>query len=113
MTNIGSVSVLSGLLRNPKIVAIPGLVAGVVQRCRSLLVLDLIANDRMLFTGFANKDVPRALLHNPCNIPIKSLRKFIQVKYVAKVDLQRMARDKVGLRDEVVKEIESYLKSLV
>lgn len=113
LSNIGSISVLCGFLRNPKIVAIPGMVAAIVQRSRSLLVLGTIANERMLYSGFANKDVPRAMLYNPCNIPIKSLRKFIQVKYVAKVDLQRMARDKVGLRDEVAKEIAAYLKSLL
>jgi hypothetical protein len=113
MTNLGTVSVMLGFLRNPKIVAIPGLVADVVQRCRTLAILEVIANDRRLYTGFANKDVPLALLRNPSNIPIKSLRKFIHARYVAKVDLQRMARDKAGIRDEVCKEIQSYLRSLV
>jgi hypothetical protein len=112
LRNINSVSVLIGFLRNPKIVSVPGLVASVVQRCRSLIVLDLIANDRDLYSGYANRDVPMELLRSPCSIPLKTLRKFMQVKYVPKVELLRMVRDKVGLRDEVVKEINAYLKSL-
>jgi len=113
LNNLGSVNVLIGFLRNPKIVAMPGLVADVAARSRSLLVLDVIATDRTLYTGFANRDVPLALLRSPCNISIKKLRKFIQVKYVNKVDLKRMAKDKAGIRDEVVKEIDRYLRSLV
>ncbi|MFH1842761.1 MAG: hypothetical protein ABIF77_06100 [bacterium] len=113
LNNLGSVSVLIGFLRNPKIVGVPGLVAEVAARCRSLMVLDVIATDRTLYTGFANREVPLTLLRSPCNISIKKLRKFIQVKYVNKVDLKRMANDKAGIRDEVVKEIDRYLRTLV
>ena len=112
LNNLGTVSVLLGFLRNPKIVAIPGLVNAVAQRCRVAHVLEFIATDRKLYTGFANQDVPLSLIKSPCNIPIKSLRKFIHVKYVSKVELRRMAKDKAGLRQVVVKEIAAYLKML-
>jgi hypothetical protein len=112
LSNIGSISILLGFLRNPKIVAIPGLVAQVVQRTRSLLVLDIIANTRALYVGFANREVAYALLTSPCNIPLKSLRKFIHVKCVSKVDLQRLANDSTSIRREVGKEIQKYLASI-
>ncbi len=112
MNNIGSVSIVLGFLRNPKVTAIPGLVADVVRRTRSGRVLEVIAGDRRLTGGHANKDVPRALLESPVNIPVKTLRRFIHVKYVSKTDLRRMARDKARLRKEVCKEIEAYLESL-
>jgi hypothetical protein len=113
LSSVESVSVLLGFLRNPKIVAVPGLVADVVRRTRSVLVLETVARDRRLHTGFANRDVPLALLCSPCNVPIKTLRKFIHVKHVSKMDLQRMARDRAGVRDEVGREIQAYLRSLV
>jgi hypothetical protein len=112
MNNIGSVSIVLGFLRNPKVTAIPGLVADVVRRTRSGRVLEIIAGDRHLTSGHANKDVPRALLESPVNVPVKTLRKFIHVKYVSKTDLRRMAKDTARLRKEVCKEIEVYLESL-
>jgi hypothetical protein len=112
MNNIGSVSIVLGFLRNPKVTAIPGLVADVVRRSRSGRVLEVVASDRHLTSGHANKDVPRALLESPVNIPVKTLRKFIHVKYVSKTDLRRMAKDKARLRKEVCREIEDYLESL-
>lgn len=112
LANLDNVSVTIGFLRNAKVVAIPGLVAQIVHRCRTVRVLEIIAQDRTLHSGYANKDVPRALLTSPCNIPVKSLSKFIHVKYVNKVDLQRMAKDRTGIRRELIKEIESYLATL-
>lgn len=112
LANLDNVSVTIGFLRNPKVVGIPGLVAQIVHRCRSVRILEIIAQDRTLHSGYANKDVPRALLASPCNIPVKSLSKFIHVKYVNKVDLQRMAKDRTGIRRELIKEIESYLATL-
>lgn len=112
LANLDNVSVTIGFLRNAKVVAIPGLVAQIVHRCRTVRVLEIIAQDRTLHSGYANKDVPRALLMSPCNIPVKSLSKFIHVKYVNKVDLQRMAKDRTGIRRELIKEIESYLATL-
>jgi hypothetical protein len=112
MNNISSDSVLLELLANPKVVAIPGLIEEVVNRCRSLQVLETIASNRAFYCGYANKGVPWALLTSPCNISVKTLRKFIHVKYVAKVDLQHLARDKASYRDEVIKEVKYYLRSL-
>jgi len=112
MANLGCVSILLGFLRNPKIIAIPGLVADVARRSRSTRVIEVIATDRALHSGFANKDVPRALLESPVNVPVKSLRKFIHVKYVSRTDLKRMAMDKARLRKEVIGEIHAYLESL-
>ncbi len=110
--NLDNVSVTLGFLQNAKIISVPGLVAGIAARCRCARVLEVIAADRRLHSGYANKDVPRTLLLSPCNIPIKSLQKFIHVKFVNKIDLQRMARDKAGVRREVCREIEAYLDSL-
>lgn len=112
LANLDNVSVTTGFLRNARVTAIPGMVAAIVTRCRTARVLDVIASDRNLYSGFANKDVPRALLLSPCNIPVKSLAKFIHVKFVHRIDLQRMAKDRTGIRREVIKEIQSYLDTL-
>jgi hypothetical protein len=112
MANVGCVSILLGFLRNPKVIAVPGLVADVARRSRSIRVLEVIATDRALHCGFANKDVPRAVLESPVNVPVKSLRKFIHVKYVSRTDLKRMAQDKARLRKEIIGEIQAYLESL-
>lgn len=112
MSNIMSTSTTLGFLRNPKVVAIPGLVAEVAVRTRNPQIIETIASDRALHTGFANRDVPLVCLRSPCNVSPKLLRKFIHVKYVSKVDLKRMAKDKAGMRKEVVREIQHYLDTL-
>ena len=112
MTNIQSISVLLGFLRNPKIVAIPGLVEEVVNRTLNPKVIETIAMVRILHTGFANRSVPLACLRSPINIPISVLRKFMHVKYVSKVDLKRLALDKSGVRKEVGREVKKYLETL-
>lgn len=112
MTNLMSVSLLLGFLRNPKVIAIPGLVCDVARRTRNPQIIETIAVDRTLHTGFANREVPRICLMSPCNVSIKILRKFIHVKYVSKVDMKRMAADRAGIRKEVSREIEKYLDAL-
>jgi hypothetical protein len=112
LDNIMSTSVLLEFLRDPKISSIPGLVAEVVNRTRNPQVLEVIINNRSLHTGFANKAVPLACLRSPVNVPLKSLRRFIHVKYVSKVDLKRLANDRTGIRREVGQEITRYLESL-
>lgn len=112
LDSITSVSVLIGFLRNPKIVSIPGLVEEVVVRTRAPKIIETICQVRILHTGFANKGVPLACLKSPVNVSVKTLRKFIHVKFVSKVDLKRMSKDKTGLRKEVVREIQKYLESL-
>ncbi|MCK9996227.1 MAG: hypothetical protein KAH56_08110 [Candidatus Krumholzibacteria bacterium] len=112
MTNIQSTSVLLGFLRNPKIVAIPGLVEEVVNRTRNPVVIETICKARILHTGFANRGVPLACLRSPVNISLSTLRKFMHVKFVSKVDLKRMALDKSGIRKEVGREVKKYLESL-
>ncbi len=112
MSNIMSTSVTLGFLRNPKVVAIPGLVAEVAARTRNPQIIETIANDRTLYTGFANRDVPRICLQSPCNASVKVLRKFVHVKYVNKLDLKRMAEDRAGIRREVIREIKMYLEAL-
>ncbi len=111
-SNITSTSVLLGFLRNPKVVAVPGLVAAVASRTRNPQIIETIASSRALHTGFANRDVPLICLRSPCNVSPKILRKFIHVKFVSKVDLRRMAADRSGIRKEVVREIELYLDLL-
>jgi hypothetical protein len=112
LDNIMSTSVLLEFLRDPKISSIPGLVAEVVVRTRNPQVLEVIINNRTLHTGFANKAVPLACLRSPVNVPLKSLRRFIHVKYISKVDLKRLANDRTGIRREVGQEITRYLESL-
>jgi len=112
MSNIMSISVLLGFLRNPKVVAIPGLVAAVATRTRNPQIIETIAQDRALYSGFANRDVPLACLRSPVNVPPKTLRKFIHVKFISKIDLKRMANDRTGTRKEIVREINQYLNNL-
>ena len=45
-------------------------------------------------------------------IPLRILRRFIHVKYVARVDLQNLLLHHAALRKEVAEEIERYLESL-
>jgi hypothetical protein len=113
LNNIDSTTIVLGFLRNPKVVAIPGLVSSVAVRSRSSAVLETIVSDRTLYSGFANKDVPLACLQNPMNIPVKLLRKFVHVKYVDRHDLKRFVKDKARYRREVVDEVRKYLDSLV
>jgi len=112
MSNIMSVSVLLGFLRNPKVVSIPGLVAAVANRTRNPQIIETIARDRALYSGFANREVPLACLRSPCNVPPKTLRKFIHVKFVSKIDLKRMASDRTGTRKEIAREINKYIDGL-
>ena len=112
LDNIMATSVLLEYLRDPKVSSIPGLVAEVVNRTRNPQVIEVIINSRPLHTGFANKSVPLACLRSPVNVSIKTLRKFVHVKYVSRVDLKRMAADRTGIRRDVGQEITKYLKSL-
>ncbi len=112
MTNIQSVSVLLGFLRNPKMISIPGLVEEVVNRTRNPQIIETVAKDRALHTGFANKGVAVACLRSPVNVSVKILRKFCHVKYVSKVELKRMGSDRTGIRKEVAREITKYLEAL-
>lgn len=112
LDNIMSTSVLLEYLRDPKVTSIPGLVAEVVNRTRNPQVIEVVVGNRALHTGFANKAVPLACLRSPVNVPVKTLRKFIHVKYVSKVDLKRLANDRTGIRREIGAEIAKYLDSL-
>lgn len=110
--NLNNTSVLLGLLKNQKVINTPGVVGMVVQRSRNMRVLDVICHSRNLHSGFANKDVPLAILRSPMNIPIKVLRRFISVRYVSKIELKRLAVDRTAVRREVATEIQAFLKSL-
>ncbi|HKK69773.1 MAG TPA: hypothetical protein VKA86_01050 [Candidatus Krumholzibacteria bacterium] len=112
LSNINNTSVLLGLLKNQKVINTPGIVRMVVERSRNMRVLDTICTARNLHSGFANKDVPLALLRSPMNIPVKVLRKFVNVRYVSKMDLRRVERDSSAVRREVAAEVGAYLKSL-
>jgi hypothetical protein len=112
LDNINNISVLLGLLKNQKVINTPGIVAMVAQRSRNMRVLDVICGTKNLHSGFANKDVPMAILRSPMNIPIKMLRKFISARYVNKVELKRMEVDRASVRREVADEIRAYLRSL-
>jgi hypothetical protein len=100
-----------GLLENPKVVTVPGVVALIAEQTRSLRVLDRILRGHDLHTG-VNKDVPRLLLANPSRIPVNRIRSFVHVRFVSKTDLQRLLRPGTGIRPEVRKEIYNYLDEL-
>lgn len=112
LTNIQSTSLVLGFLRNPKFVGIPGLVEAVAVRTRNPRVIEVIAVDRTLHTGFANRGVALACLRSPVNVSVKTLRKFIHVKFISKIDLKRLVQDRAGIRKEVLREIEKYLEAL-
>ncbi len=101
-----------GVLENPKATSMPGLVPMLAAQSRSLRILDRIMRDRSLYTGPSNKDVPRLLLTSPARIPVNSLKRFIHVRFVSKMDLERMVRHGADVRLEVRREIERYLASL-
>ncbi len=104
-------SFLVELLNNPKASAKPGVVDLISLRCRSLRVLSLVATRRELFTGFANKNVPLNLLKNPSKIPLTLLRKFVHVRYVDKMTLNRLTGRGGNIRHDVRREIQRYLES--
>ena len=101
-----------GILENPKATQRPGIVPMIAASTRSLRVLDKIMRSRSLYTGAANKDVPRLLLLNPSRIPVKQLVRFIHVRFVSKNELARLARPHSDVRPEVRKEVANYLRSL-
>ncbi len=105
-------SFLAELLNNPKATGKPGIVALIALRCRSSRVLSIIANRRDLYTGFANKQVPYNLLVNPSRTSVSSLRKFIHVRYIDRVTLQRLSSRGSAAREEVRREVARYLNSL-
>lgn len=109
--NITRDSILEALLGNPKVFQKPGLVAFIASTSRSIGLLSRIAKTRTLHSGFANRDVPLALLQSPCNIPVSLLKPFINVRNVPLIDLKHLARAKAGIRRQVKDEAEAYLKS--
>lgn len=111
MQNITRDSVLESLLNNPKVFQTPGLVAYIAATSRSVGLLSKIAKSRALHSGFANRDVPLALLQSPCNVPISLLKPFFNVRNIPLIDLKHLARAKAGIRRQVKEEAEAYLKS--
>lgn len=100
------------LLNNPRVIAQPGIMPLIAQKSRSTRVLNILATNRALHTGFANKEVPVNLLMNPAKIPLSALRKFIHVRFMDKATLSRMAGKGSQIREEVRREVERYLGSL-
>jgi len=103
---------LLGILGNPRALSKPRVIPLIALHSRSSRVLQRIAGTRSLHTGPANKDVPRLILMNPTRTPLATLRRFINVRFVSKTDLQRMASAHSDIRPEVRSEIAAYLKSL-
>ena len=112
LSYIDNDSFLAELLNNPKATNKPGVIPLIALRCRSMRVLSIIANRRDLYTGHSNKEVPLNLLVNPARVPLMSLRKFIHVRYVDRMTLQRMATRGFAIREEIRREVQRYLASL-
>ncbi len=111
LSNVDNETFLINILNNPKAAMKPGVVSLISIKCRSSRVLSIICNTRSLYTGAQNRDVPLNLIMNPARIPVNSLRKFIHVRYIDRVTLQKLARSRGKIRDEVRREIEHYLAS--
>jgi hypothetical protein len=103
---------LVGILENPKATAVPGVVEIIAHQSRSLRVLDKICRTPSLTSGPANKNVPALILQNPARVPIQTVRRFVNVRYVSRVDLRHLARNPAALRPEVWREIDRYLRTL-
>ncbi len=108
--NITRDSVIDALLNNPKVQQAAGLVAFVAENSRSVAILSKIAKTRALHSGYANREVPLALLRSPCNVPMSLLRPFINVRNVPILELRNIVRAKAGLRREVKMEVEQFLE---
>jgi hypothetical protein len=108
--NITRDGVLEALLNNPKVNQKPGMVGYVALMARSPGILSMIAKNRNLHTGFANKDVPFSLLQNPSNVPLNLVRPFINTRWVTLLDLKQISRNRLG-RPDVRREIDAYLFS--
>ncbi len=100
------------LLNNPRVVAQPGIMPLIAQKSRSTRVLNMLANNRSLYSGFSNKEVPINLLQNPAKISLASLRKFVHVRFIDKASLSRLAGKGASIREEVRREVQHYLSSL-
>ncbi len=109
---MGNEPFVLGILDNPKAAQLNGLVPMIVGLTRSLRILDRILRDRALYTGPSNKEVPRLLLQSPARIPMNSLKRFIHVRFVSKVDLERLSHRGSEVREEVRREILRYLETL-
>jgi hypothetical protein len=110
LSNITRDTLLTSFLANPKCVRIPGLVECVVNNCRSVQILSLIASKRDLHSGHQNKGVPAALLRSRSKLPMTLLRRFIHIRFVSKSDLKDLSLR--APRPEVLKEIADYLKTV-
>jgi hypothetical protein len=103
---------LVGILENTRITGMPGIVPMIAMQTRSVRVLDKILSSRNLLTGPANKEVPRLILTNPARVPMQSLKSIINVRYISRVDLDRLAKPTSDVRPEVRAEIVSYMRVL-
>ena len=112
MAQIGNEPFLLGLLENPRITGHPGVISTIVLQARSVRVLTKIASIRRLHTGPSNKDVPRLLLLTAVRIPVNTLKHLIHVRFVSRVDLERLFRSGNDIRSEIRKEIKLYLDHL-
>jgi hypothetical protein len=111
MQNITRDAILERLMGNPKVNQKPGLIGFIASTSKSIAILSRIAKTRELNSGFANRDVPLALLESPVNVPVSLLRPLINVRNVPLIDLKHLARSKSGIRRQVQNEVEIYLKS--
>jgi hypothetical protein len=110
--NIQNESVISGLLGVPRVANLAGLIEWVVVRSRSIKILLEIANRRELYTGAANRNVPKALLWHPTPIPVSAIRKFVHVRFVDRAELVALCARGSRARSEVRQMAAMYLDSL-
>jgi hypothetical protein len=110
LRSLNNDALLLRLLENPKIAGTPGIVAHVAYSSRSLAVLQKIAITPELYSGYANNDVPLALLRNPTHVPLLHLRQFINTKYVSLNDMKSILHNPYGIRREIFEVIKHFVE---
>ena len=103
-------ALLLRLLNNPRVFGTPGIIEKITYLTRSLAVLQKIATTKELYTGYANRDVPLALLKNPSHIPLSHIRHFINIRYISLNDMKSILHNPHGIRREVFNEIRSFIQ---
>jgi hypothetical protein len=86
-----------------------GVVEIIARGSRSLKILLKISGSRKLYAGAANRNVPLALLENPTSIPLSALRSLLNLRYLNRHDLTRLARGGPDVREEISREAQQVL----
>jgi hypothetical protein len=105
--HINNDKLVERMLENEKVYTTMGIVEYIARMSRSVTILSKIAGRNYLYAGAANSGVPRALIENPCPIPIDLLRQFLKPSFFSGPEMRNfLSRD---IRPEVLEEIRAVL----